>query len=34
VAIVGGVAAAATVGGLAVAEKLPGQGGDKPAASR
>lgn len=35
VAIVGGVAAAATVGGLAVAEKLPGQGDDsKPSASR
>ncbi len=35
VAVIGGVAAAATVGGLAVAEKLPGQGDDsKPAASR
>ena len=34
VAIIGGVAAAATIGGLAAAEMLPGQGGDKPSASR
>jgi hypothetical protein len=30
IAIVGGVAAAATIGGLAAAEKLPGQGQDRP----
>nr|MCX6636426.1 hypothetical protein [Acidobacteriota bacterium] len=32
--IVGGVAAAAAIGGLAAAEMLPGQGGGKPSASR
>jgi hypothetical protein len=34
IAVIGGVAAAATLGGLAVAEKLPGQGGGNPSASR
>jgi len=34
VAIIGGVAAAGTVGGLAAAQDLPGQGGGKPSTSR
>ena len=34
IAVIGGVAVAATVGGLAAASKLPGQGGGAPAVSR
>jgi len=34
VAIVGGVAAAGTLGGLAAAHALPGQGSSQPSTSR